>query len=277
MHASVYETMKEGPWSPCLAGIISDTCPKCIFFRNPNKVKEASSITSKLRFVWLCSVDAYEEAVSQSRDRQPMQVVIAKGHLNIVASESMDGGRIRLLTESPCRGMVVVKLLAPVFIERFIYGCLRNACSVESKKVSESLLGILGVRSRKKPGSPEPWPGQYNQAVPALSEAQALSKAQRDIVTRIARDCEAVTTVWSPAGGGKTLAMGWLLSLWGKQARSKKDNRMAWIMVPRQLLREGIFQSLKDIFRVGSSFCVAPMGNGLTTWTSAPGLWQTRR
>ena len=59
-------------------------------------------------------------------------------------SQTFDGARLTLLTAVPYTGRVVVKLLAPVFLGRFLYECLRQASP--RAEMSASLSSLLGLR-----------------------------------------------------------------------------------------------------------------------------------
>ena len=91
--------------------------------------------------VWVCARGDYSTATSIAEDGD-YDRALERGTLSIVRSESMDGGRIRLCTELPCAGQVIVKLLTAVFTDYFVFDSLAQAI-----QLSNPMKQLLGVQS----------------------------------------------------------------------------------------------------------------------------------
>ena len=78
-----------------------------------------------------------------------------------------------------------------------------------------------------------------------------MSPTQQDIVTKILRSPHGLQAISSIAGTGKSLIMGHILENWSLQAKAENDKRMAWIMVPRLVIKTGKFEALRETFKHG--------------------------
>ena len=126
LHANVWGAIRAGPASPCLAGYVPKEKPGSIFISEPEILKQCSTRSSKGRLVWVCARPAMATAMRLAR-KGAFKEVMEQGPTSMVLSESMDGGRIRLVEPLPFAGQVIVKLLMPVFAQQFLYECLKAA------------------------------------------------------------------------------------------------------------------------------------------------------
>ena len=90
-----------------------------------------------------------------------------------------------------------------------------------------------------------------NAILEECPSASGLSQCQRDVITAVLESPESVHTLWSIAGGGKTRTVACLLDLWRAQTQAADNDDMAWVMVPRQLLRVDIFNTVQESFQEG--------------------------
>ena len=241
MHAAVWAIVQESPTSPCQAGYVPTLMPSSIFFNDAAALKACSTRTSKLRVVWVCTRAEYNTATMIAQ-KGKYDRVLERGTLSIVKSESVDGGRIRLCTELPFAGTVIVKLLAPVFADYFVFDSLAQAT-----QLSNSVKQLLGVPSSMPPSGHV----LQNAILEECPSASGLSQCQRDVITAVLESPESVHTLWSIAGGGKTRTVACLLDLWRAQTQAADNDDMAWVMVPRQLLRVDIFNTVQEAFQEG--------------------------
>ena len=162
-------------------------------------------------------------------------------------SQSVDGARILLYSDSPYVGKVVVKLLAPVFADYFMYTCLTSASEIKS-----SMMQLLNL-PREEPPKEHVLEGAD---IRNCQSAQTLSGPQTAVIQEILSSLQPVHTIWSIAGGGKTRVLASLLELWSRQPKTIENNEMAWVMVPRQLLRMDLFLEMKANFNDGYAIVI---------------------
>ena len=241
MHADVWSKIKQSPTSPCQAGHVPQKLRNSIFLNDVAAWKACSQRTSKLRVVWVCARDAYSTAalVAEGGDYDR---VLEQGTLSIVKSESVDGGRIRLCRELPCFGPVIVKLLDAVFVEYFVFDCLARA-----QRLPNPMKELLGVPSSMPPSGHV----LRNATLDGCLSAERLSHDQIAAIMSILASPVSIHSLWSIAGGGKTRTMACILEVWRRQHMADDTEEMAWIMVPRQLLREDLLNAVTGSFPHG--------------------------
>ena len=175
------------------------------------------------------------------------QHVFRQGFITLVKSQSVDGARILLYSDSPYVGKVVVKLLAPVFADYFMYTCLTSG-----SEIKPSLMQLLNL-PREEPPEDHVLEGAD---IRNCQSARTLSKPQTAVIQQILSSLQPIHTIWSIAGGGKTRVLASLVELWGRQQKTLDNNEMAWVMVPRQLLRMDLFIEMKANFNDGYAIVV---------------------
>ena len=75
-----------------------------------------------------------------------------------------------------------------------------------------------------------------------------LSEPQVAVVNAIVSNPANLHGIWSIAGTGKSLTFKALLCLWREHVVTSGDSAMVWIMLPRQHLREEMFEKVKRAF-----------------------------
>ena len=295
LKADVWKGVQNAPASPCLAGYVPPGKPRSIFLSDPAMLKKCSQKSSKSRLVWVCEWEVFGEALNSSRIRGLPE----RGYTSLVASESMDGGRIRVVADLPLKGKVIVKLLMPVFAQQFIYWCLKAAPEATSPALA-SLLA-LAYRPRGEATNPlnhpqlRPAPAHDNDSGSETSEGEivlpveeqrkrmqsfdygafpdyiggdignpqsgpdaafatpplhapgrhvtTLSSDQRRVARDVINSSKPVQAIWSIAGAGKSRILSRLLEQWRWSA--KTPEALVWVMVPKQALRQDIFERVK--------------------------------
>ena len=191
--------------------------------------------------VWVCPRNHYDAAIAMAEE-DGYSRVLERGTLSIVKSQSVDGGRIRLCTKLPCAGQVIVKLLAAVFADYFVFDCLAQA-----RQLSLSMKRLLGLQTSLQPTGHV----FQNASLAECPSAASLTRHQSDVIKSILASPESVHSLWSIAGGGKSRTIACILDVWRRQTEAADRDQMAWVMVPRQLLRTDLFDEVKDSFPHG--------------------------
>ena len=111
---------------------------------------------------------------------------------------------------------VVVKLMAPIFLDRFIYACFQNAVSDPTHSMTPSLMMMLGVLQHTK---------QKPVLCTPLKLLEHLSDEQRKILQHILHSNNHLQLVTAPAGSGKTVLMATLLRLRNMRQRCQNEER----------------------------------------------------
>lgn len=142
---------------------------------------------------------------------------------------------------SPAQNPLAVKILAQVFVDKFFYECLGEAVSITPR-----MAALLHLHQSGSPTAQR----LQRASLEDLYAAKKLSEKQAAVVSLILASTRCVHAVWSIADAGKTHCFTCILAAW-RRSRRMDDDDMAWIKVPRQLLRPGLFEAMKELFEDG--------------------------
>jgi hypothetical protein len=127
-------------------------------------------------------------------------------------------------------------------VEYFVFDCLAQAM-----QLSNPMKQLLSVQSSMPPIGHV----LQNATLDECPSAKSLSQHQIGVISSILESPVSVHSLWSIAGGGKTRTMACILDVWRRQTIAVDKEEMAWIMVPRQLLREDLLNAVTESFQHG--------------------------